>query len=62
LNNPNFQALEFEGLKRKAGLNQSMGSNLWMTVTEKCNKIDLSRMIRSDGLIDIYREYKPEGI
>jgi len=28
-----------------------------MTVAEECNKIDLRRMIRSDGLIDICREY-----
>ena len=28
-----------------------------MTVAEECNKVDLSRMIRSDGLIDICREY-----
>jgi len=36
---------------------ESMGSSLRMTVAEECNKIDLSRMIRSDGLIDICREY-----
>ena len=28
-----------------------------MTVAKECNKIDLSRMIRRDGLIDICREY-----
>ena len=28
-----------------------------MTVAKECNKIDLSRMIRSVGLIDICREY-----
>jgi len=28
-----------------------------VTVAEGCNKIDLSRMIRSNGLIDICREY-----
>jgi len=28
-----------------------------MTVAEECNKIDFSRMITSDDLIDICREY-----